>query len=61
MAIVEKRYNVPDTPIAVFPLGGKSLKAALLRGKKVALPAYATVLSRFPEREGTRMRLGGED
>jgi len=63
MAIVEKRYNVPDTPIAIFPLGGKSLDEALLRGKRVALPIEATVLTRFPEREtrGPRMRMGGED
>ncbi|HHS98486.1 MAG TPA: glycine cleavage system aminomethyltransferase GcvT [Chloroflexi bacterium] len=63
MAIVEKRYNVPETPIAVFPLGGKSLDEALLRGKRVALPVAATVLTRFPEREDRRprMRMGGED
>ena len=52
LAIVEKRYNVPDISIAIFPLGGKSLDEALLRGKRVALPVGATVLMRFPEREG---------
>ncbi len=52
LAIVEKRYNVPETPIAIFPLGGKSLEEALLRGKRVALPVEATVLTRFPEKEG---------
>jgi len=63
LAIVEKRYNVPGTPIAIFPLGGRSLDEALLRGRRVALPVEATVLSRFPEREGgrPRMRMGGED
>lgn len=63
MAIVEKRYNAPGTPIAIFPLGGKSLDDALLRGRRVALPVDATVLTRFPEREGrqARMRAGGED
>jgi len=61
LAIVEKRYNVPETPIAIFPLGGKSLKETLIRGKRVTLPVEATVLTRFPEREGTRMRVGGED
>jgi glycine hydroxymethyltransferase len=61
LAIVEKRYNVPDTSIAIFPLGGKSLEEALLRGKRVALPVGVTVLTRFPEREGARMRMGGED
>jgi len=63
LAIVEKRYNVPDTPIAIFPLGGKPLDEALLRDKRVALPVEATVLTRFPEREEgrPRMRMGGED
>ncbi len=62
LAIVEKRYNVPETPIAIFPLHGKSLADALLKGKKVALPVDAVVLTRFPEREGRRRFLpGGED
>jgi glycine hydroxymethyltransferase len=61
LAIVEKRYNVPETPIAIFPLGGKSLEEALMRDKRVALPVDATVLTRFPEREGARMSIGGED
>jgi len=62
LAIVEKRYNVPETSIAIFPLGGKSLEEALVRGKRVALPVMATVLTRFLKREGTRMRRrGGED
>ena len=60
LAIVAKRYNVPETPIAIFPLGGKSLDEALLRGKRVALPVGATVLTRFPERE-EGIRMGGED
>ncbi|MCK4315681.1 MAG: glycine cleavage system aminomethyltransferase GcvT, partial [Anaerolineae bacterium] len=60
LAIVEKRYNVPETPIAIFPLGGKSLDEALLRGKRVALPVEATVLTRFMERD-RGMRMGGED
>ncbi len=54
LALVGKRYNVPETPIAIFPLGGKSLEEALLRGKRVALPVEATVLTRFPEQEGGR-------
>ncbi len=61
LAIVEKRYNVPETPIATFPLGGKSLQEALLKGKRVALPVEATVLTRFPEKEEPRMKMGGED
>jgi glycine hydroxymethyltransferase len=59
LAIVEKRYNVPDTPIAIFPLGGKSLDEALLRGKRVTLPVEATVLTRFPEKEGQRIMPAG--
>ena len=54
LAIVQKRYNVPDTPIAIFPLRGKSLEEALLRRSRVQLPIEATVLTRFPEAEGGR-------
>jgi glycine hydroxymethyltransferase len=51
LAIVEARYNVPETPIAMFPLTGKPIEEALVRGKRIALPVEATVLTRFPERE----------
>jgi glycine hydroxymethyltransferase len=62
LALVEKRYNVPDTPIAVFALGGKSLDGALMQGNRVALPVEATVLPRFPAKEGdARLPLGGQD
>jgi glycine hydroxymethyltransferase len=61
LAIAEKRYNVPETPIAIFPLGGKPLEEALIKGKRVALPVGATVLTRFPERECGRMGMGGQD
>ncbi|MFQ6100232.1 MAG: glycine cleavage system aminomethyltransferase GcvT [Anaerolineae bacterium] len=61
LAIVEKRYNVPETPIAIFTLHGRPLEEALLKGRKVALPIEATVLTRFPEREGGRARRGAED
>jgi glycine hydroxymethyltransferase len=61
LGIVEQRYNVPETPIAIFPLGGKSLEEALMRGQRVTLPVEATVLTRFSEREGTRMQMGGPD
>ena len=54
LAIVKKRYNVPETPIAIFPLRGKSLDEALLRRDRVQLPIEATVLTRFPEAEGAR-------
>ena len=62
LAIVDHRYNVPDTPIAIFPLGGEPLEQALLKGQRVALPIAATVLTRFPEREGDGRRArGGQD
>jgi glycine hydroxymethyltransferase len=61
LAIVEQRYNVPETPVAIFPLGGKSLEEALMRGQRVTLPVEATVLTRLPERAGTRMQTGGQD
>jgi glycine hydroxymethyltransferase len=51
LAIVEKRYNVPETPIAIFPLSGKALEEALVRDHKVTLRVEATVLARFLERE----------
>ncbi len=48
LAIVEKRYNEAETPIAIFPLHGKSLDEALLKRNRVSLPISATVLTRFP-------------
>ncbi|HDQ71407.1 MAG TPA: glycine cleavage system aminomethyltransferase GcvT [Chloroflexi bacterium] len=61
LAIVEKRYNVPDTPIAIFTLRGQSLEEGVLKRGRVALPVEATVLTRFPEREGPKMIIGGQD
>ena len=62
LAFVEKRQATPGTPIGIFPLGGKSLEEAeMVRGKRVALPVAATVLTRFPEREGARARTAAED
>lgn len=49
MAIVQRRYNVPDTPIAIFPLGGKSLEDAA-EADHAVLPVAATVLPRFMAR-----------
>jgi len=46
LAIVKKQYNVPGTPIAIFPLGGKSLEGATAADRAV-LPVEATVLTRF--------------
>lgn len=61
-AIVQRRYNVPETPIAIFPLRGKSLDEALFRRNRVQLPIEATVLTRFPEAEGARPPwMGAED
>ena len=59
MAVVDKRHHVAGASIAVFPLGGKGLEEALLRGKRVSLPVAATVLTRFPERDGAP-RVAGE-
>ncbi len=53
-AIVQGRYNVPDTGIGIFPLRGDSLGEALFRGGRVTMPVEATVLTRFPEAEGAR-------
>ncbi|MFO7743602.1 MAG: glycine cleavage system aminomethyltransferase GcvT [Anaerolineae bacterium] len=62
LAFVQRRYNVPETPIAIFPLRGESLEEALLRGSRVALPIEATVLTRFPEAEEARPAwMGAED
>ncbi len=62
LAIVQGRYNVPETPVAIFPLHGESLGEALLRGRRVTLPVEATVLTRFPEEEGARPAwMGVED
>ncbi len=49
LAIAKKQYNVPGTPIAIFPLGGKSLEEATAADRAV-LPVEATVLTRFRER-----------
>ena len=54
LAIVEKRYNDPGAPIAIFPLSGEPLEA-VVQGKRVTLPVEATVLTRFPERKGKRL------
>jgi glycine hydroxymethyltransferase len=51
LALVQKRYNEPETSIAIFPLHGKSLEEALLRRGRVSLPIAATILTRFPEPE----------
>ena len=50
LAIVKRQVNVPGTPIAIFPLGGKPLQEASGEDRTV-LPVEATVLTRFPRRE----------
>lgn len=62
LAIVDKRYNQPDTAISIFPLRGKTLEEGLLRNGKVSLPAGATVLTRFPEKGPKKPSfMSGED
>ena len=61
LALVDRRYHVPQTSLAIFALGGRSLEEALVRGKKVTLPTEVTVLTRFPERGERRMRIGEAD
>ena len=62
LALVDRRYNEPETPIAFFPLRGKSLDEALLKRNKVAMPIQATVLTRFPEKgEAKPSWMSGED
>ncbi len=51
LAIVKKQVNVPGTPIAIFPLGGKPLAEATAEDR-TTLPVEATVLTRFPRKEG---------
>lgn len=57
LALVERRYTEPGTPLAIYPAaGGKGLAvkppAELSTGDSAVLPLWATVLPRFPEKEG---------
>lgn len=57
LALVEKRYTEPGTPLAIYPTAtgkGPTLKppSEFSKGDSVVLPVRATVLPRFPEREG---------
>jgi glycine hydroxymethyltransferase len=62
LAIVDKRYNEPETPISIFTLRGGSLEENLLKRGRVTLPVEATVLTRFPDRGGDKPSfMGGED
>jgi glycine hydroxymethyltransferase len=58
MAIVDRRYDSPDTSIAVFTTRGEPLEEMLLRGRRVTMPVSATVAPRFPLREGKSPHTG---
>jgi len=65
LALVERRYAEPGTPLAIYPAAsgkGPTAKppAELGEGDSAILPLWATVLPRFPEREG-RMAVEGGD
>jgi glycine hydroxymethyltransferase len=56
LALVEQRYNEPDTEIGVFPSahgeeGTVKAMKDLSSGDKVPLCVWATVLTRFPDKE----------
>ncbi|MFQ5615363.1 MAG: glycine cleavage system aminomethyltransferase GcvT [Anaerolineales bacterium] len=51
LAIIKRQHTLPNTPLAIFPLGGKSIEEGLLGKNKVTLPIHVTVLTRFPENE----------
>ncbi|MFN2271986.1 MAG: glycine cleavage system aminomethyltransferase GcvT [Anaerolineae bacterium] len=57
LAIVNRRYAEPDTPIGIFVLGSGAKdapdkpKSELVPGDRVLLPIDARVLPRFPEKD----------
>ena len=62
LAVVDRRYQEPETPIVIFPLRGKTLEEGLLTRDKVALPGEATVLTRFPQKGSKKPAfMAGED
>ena len=62
LALVDKRCNVPELPLSVFPLHGKSLQEGLLQENKIALPIDITVITRFPEKKDPKPAwISGED
>lgn len=62
LAIIDRRFTEPGTHLVIFPLRGKSLEEALLRGGRVTLPVDVTVLPRFPEKENKMPAwMSGED
>ena len=57
LALVDRRYAEPDTQLAIYPAASGKGPAAktpadLASGDSVVLPLWATVLTRFPEKEG---------
>ena len=65
LALVDERYAEPDTQVAIYPAAkgrGPSLKAPadFSKGDSAVLPLWATVLTRFPEKE-RGVVLGGGD
>ena len=62
LAVIDRRFTDPGRKLSIFPLRGKSLQDALLRGNRVAMPVEVTVLTRFPEKEGKMPAwMSGED
>jgi glycine hydroxymethyltransferase len=65
LALVDQRYAEPDTPLAIYPVAsgkGPTVKAPadLESGDSAVLPVWATVLPRFPEKEGRMMIESGD-
>ncbi|HSR32691.1 MAG TPA: glycine cleavage system aminomethyltransferase GcvT [Anaerolineae bacterium] len=65
LALVEQRYAEPDTALAIYPAAsgkGPTVKAPddLTSGDSAVLPVWATVLPRFPEREGRMIVESGD-
>jgi len=65
LALVDHRYSDPGTQLAVYPAAsgkGPAVKppADLTAGDSVVLPVWATVLTRFPEKEGPTFMESGD-
>jgi glycine hydroxymethyltransferase len=65
LALVDRRYAEPGTPLAIYPAAsgkGPTVKvpADLTEGDSALLPVWATVLPRFPEREGQMLMESGD-
>jgi hypothetical protein len=65
LALVEQRYAEPGTALAIYPAAsgrGPTVKAPadLASGDSSLLPLWATVLPRFPEKEGRMIVESGD-